>query len=133
MLLRPEYLDKVAKMGVVKYLEDPMLRLLADRMVSFHDRKMTLEPFAFLSSLEEESLTSLVAGWLHPRREENDLSGGEDGDVLLEDSLRSLVMRGLQKRKIEIQERMARCAPEDEEFSRLAEELRQTTMRLRHK
>jgi len=51
----------------------------------------------------------------------------------LEDSLRSLVMRGLQKRKIEIQERMARCAPEDEEFSRLAEELRQTTMRLRHK
>ncbi len=139
MLLRRGFMDKVAKIGAARYLEEPMLRLLAEKMLSFQDQSTALDPFAFSNSLEEENLASLVAGWLHPRKEENDLTG-VDAELLLEDSLKSLVMRGLQKRKIEIRERIAKFVPgsaeyvqREEEYNRLVEELMQTEVSLRKK
>jgi hypothetical protein len=73
----------------------------------------------------------MVAGWLQPRPEEDDLRPEVDGDRALDHSLDSIRLRKLQRRKSEIQERMNRCTPGEEEYNRLAQELRAIGQRLR--
>ena len=130
MVLRDGFIDRVIASGVVKDLEEPVLRVLAERMIAFRQETGRFDPIAFCGSLEDSDLASVVAGWLQPTREENDLSPEIEGDLLMEHSLDSIRMRKLQMRKTEIQERMKRCAPGEKEYESLAEELRSLGRRL---
>lgn len=130
MLLRDGFIDRVVEMGVIKDLEDPVLSVLAEMMVGFREGSGSLEPMAFCSGLEDERLASIVAGWLKPRREEDDLQPGYDGDTTIDHSLDKLRRRKLERRKEEIKERMKRCEPCEEEYNNLARELKDIGVRL---
>jgi DNA primase len=131
MMLREGFIARVIESGVVKDLEEPVLRLLAERMIQYQQDRGVFDPASFCSSVEEEDLASMVAGWLQPRPEEDDLRPEVDGDRALDHSLDSIRLRKLQRRKSEIQERMNRCTPGEEEYNRLAQELRAIGQRLR--
>lgn len=127
MLLKEGFIDRVVESGVAKDLEDPILRPLAERMVAVWMETRSFEPSAFGRSLEDEQLAAMVAGWLHPRREDDDIRAivdpDVDGDALLSQSLDSIRLRKIRRRKAEILERMKKCAPDEAEYAELAREL----------
>jgi len=123
ILLQEGFMDRVLESGVLKEFDDPVLKELAERMVSFREETGFFDAAAFSRSLEDDKLASIVAAWLQPRPEENDLRPEVDGRKAVDQSLDCIRLRKLQKRKMEIQERMQRCLPGDEEYNRLAEEL----------
>ncbi len=130
MLLRDGFVDRVIERGVVKDLEDPVLRDLAHRMVRLRDEADKFDARSFCNSLEDETLAAVVAGWLQPRREQDDLRSDVDADLVLEDSLESIRLRNVHKRKAEILERMRKCLPGADEFVKLAQELQEIGRRL---
>lgn len=134
MLLREGFIDRVIEAGVLKDIEDPVLRKLADMMVGFTRDHGSFDAILFSDSLDDRDLASLLAGWMHPRREEDDLrpevEPDVDRDLTLDQSLDRIRWRKLIQRKEEIQERMKLCPPEGEEFSLLCRELRAIGKRL---
>jgi DNA primase len=131
ILLRDDFMDRVLESGVLKDIEDPILKDLAERMVRFKEESGVFEATAFSSSLEDEKLASILAGWLQPKPEEDDLRPEVDGLRAMDQSLDSIRLRRLEKRKAEIKESMKRCPPGEEEYNRLAEELLSIGRRLR--
>ncbi|MCA1961034.1 MAG: DNA primase [Desulfomonile sp.] len=127
MLLREGFIDRVIESGVVKDMEEPTLRLLAERMVALRIEAGGFDPYAFSRSLEDEQLAAMVASWLHPRREDDDIrpvvDPDVDGEAVLNHSVDSIRLRKIRRRKAEILERMKKCAPGEEEFVELAREL----------
>ncbi|MBI4965270.1 MAG: DNA primase [Desulfomonile tiedjei] len=123
MLLRQGFIDRVTESGVLKDLEDNVLSALAHGMVRFREQMGGFEPVAFSTSLEDERLASVVAGWLRPKPEEDDLRPEVDGDLTIDHSLDRIRLKKLERRKAEIQERMNHCAPGEEEYNNLAREL----------
>jgi len=127
MLLSEGFIDRVIESGVVKDLEDPTLRLLAERMVTLRIEAGGFDSYAFSRSLEDEQLAAMVASWLHPRREDDDIrpvvDPDVDGETVLNHSVDSIRLRKIRRRKAEILERMKKCAPGEEEFVELAREL----------
>lgn len=132
MLLWEGIVDRVLEMGVLKDLEDPVLRSLAEKMVAARERFGLFDAYSFCSSLEDPDTASIVAGWLNPRREEDDLRAEVDGDLAIEESLNRLRKKKLAQRKAEIMERMKRCPPGEREYNDLATELVEVT-RVLHK
>ena len=130
MLLKEGFIERVLESGLLKDLEDPLLRSLAQKIIAQKEQTGEFDRFAFCSSLEDQKLASTVAGWLEPRREENDLRPEVDGDRVLEESLNWLRLRKLERRKSEVMERMKQCLPGEDEFAMLANELRQISQRL---
>jgi hypothetical protein len=131
MLLREGYMDRVLDSGTLKDLEDPILSRLARMMVDHRDMHHRFDPLSFCHALEDEELASLVAAWLQPKREEDDLRPEVDGERTLDQSLDRIRCRKLERRKAEIQERMKHCSDVTSEFSELARELRSIAKRLR--
>jgi DNA primase len=131
ILLREDFMDRVLESGALKDLEDPILKELAERMVNFRQEHGFFEPVAFARSVEDEKLASVLAGWLQPRPEEDDLRPEVDGDRAIDQSLDCIRLRKLEKRKVEIKERMKRCPPGEDEYNLLAQELLAIGRRLR--
>ncbi|MBM4327637.1 MAG: DNA primase [Deltaproteobacteria bacterium] len=131
MLLKDGFMDEVLERGAVKHMEDPILRSIAERMIAFKDRTEKFDSIAFCRSLDEQEFASVVASWMKPRHEEDDLRPEVDGDLAIYESLDRLCLRGIERRKQEIMERMKRCIPCDEEYNRLAQELLTIGRRLR--
>jgi len=123
MLLRDGFIERVLESGTVKDLEEPVLRNIAEKMIRFREESGGFDSASFCRSLEDERLASMVAGWMQPRAEEDDLRPEVEGHALMDHSLDSIRMRKFQKRKAEIQERMRHCTPGEDEYNRLAQEL----------
>jgi hypothetical protein len=123
MLLQDGFIDRVLESGVLKDIEDPLLKGLAGRMVTFREETGRCDPVSFSNSLEDQNLASVVAGWLKPRPEEDDLRPEVDGGKAIDHSLDSIRLRKIEKRKAEIKERMNQCPPGEEEYNLLAREL----------
>jgi DNA primase len=123
MLLREGFIDRVLESGVLKDLEDPILSGLAARIVSYNQQTGRFDPVLFAGCLEDANLSELVAQWLKPRPEEDDLRPEFDGDQVMDQSLDAIRLRKLEKRKEEIKQRMKQCVPGDEEYNVLATEL----------
>jgi len=123
MILIEGFLETVKGSGVVKDITDHVLSRLAQMLIHFHDSNGWFEPRAFLSSLDDEELSSLVASWASPRPEEDDLRPESDGLQLVHESLDRIRRRKLEQRKAEIKERMRKCLPGGDEYNLLAREL----------
>ena len=123
MLLRDGFIDRVVESGVVKDLEDPILRSIAERIVAFRDRTGKFDSVAFCRSLDDQEFASVVASWMQPRYEEDDLRPEVDGDLAMDESLDRIRLRKLEQRKQEIMERMKQYTEPDEEYNSLAKEL----------
>jgi DNA primase len=131
ILLDDGFMDRVLESGVLKELEDPTLKELAQRMIRFRDEAGVFDAGVFANSMEDERLASILAGWLQPKPEENDLRPEVDGLLTMNHSLDRIRLKKLEKRKSEIKESMKRCPPGEEEYNRLAEELLFIGRRLR--
>jgi DNA primase len=123
MLLRDGFIDRVRESGVIKDVQDPFLRRLAEEMLRFRTDRGTFEPESFCSSLQEEELAAAVAGWLRPSYEEDDLCPEVDGDQVMDECLEKLRLRKLERRKEEIQRRMRQPSLPEEEYLTLGQEL----------
>jgi DNA primase len=123
MLLREGFIDRVIERGALKEMEDPVLLSLGRMMVAFREQHGGFDPRTFCHSLEDDTLASLVAGWLKPRPEEDDLRPEVDGDRVIDQSLDCITHRRITRRKAEIQERLKKCSPDSLEFTELAQEL----------
>lgn len=124
MLLREGFLDRVVESGILKDFEDPVLSDLARSMVEFREEKGEFDSLSFSRSLEEDGLASLVAGWLKPRPEEDDLRPEVDGDIAMDHSLDRIRLRRLEKRKAEIAVKMNLCTSFGEEYDALTAEFK---------
>lgn len=129
MLLTEGFIERVLESGVLKDLEDSILVDLAERMVRFREEEGGFDPMPFSRSLEDQSLASIVAGWLKPKPEEDDLRPEMDGDLLIDHSLDSIRLRKLERRKEEILKRMEKCSA-SEEYTLLAQEFMAIARRL---
>uniref|UniRef100_A0A7C4EV93 DNA primase n=1 Tax=Desulfomonile tiedjei TaxID=2358 RepID=A0A7C4EV93_9BACT len=123
MILLEGVIDAIEAAGALKDIEDPVLAELAAKATAFHRQNGRFDSKAFLHSLEDERLSSIVASWMNPRPEEDDLRPELDGDTLVYESLDRMRRRKLEKRKSEIKERMKKCIPGDDEYKQLATEL----------
>ncbi len=126
MLLREGFIDQVYESGMVEELREPTLRGLAEKMIEFRRDAGSFDSFSFCKTLEDEEQAAMVAGWLQPRREEDDLGleGAEmEGDLVIDHSIRSIRLRRIRERMAEIKERISRCTPGEEEYNRLGQEL----------
>ena len=123
MLLREGFIDTVVESGLIKHLEDPFLRSLAESMVAHRNQSGAFDALTFCNSLEDQKIASIVAAWLEPRPEEDDLRPEVDGDRVIDESVDRLRLRRLERRKSEIVERMKKCLPGAEDYNLLAQEL----------
>lgn len=123
MLMSESFFERVRERDAVRELEQPVLKFVAERMFSFRDEFGAWDPGAFCASIEDTGLAATIAGWLHPRREEDDLREEVQGVVALQDSLNRILSRRLTRRKSEIQALMRRMEPGEAEYNALAQEL----------
>jgi DNA primase len=130
MLLRDGFIETVIASGLIKDLEDPFLRSLAERMVAYRKETGNFESRSFCSSLDDQKCASTVAGWLEPRPEDDDLRPEVDGDRVIDESVDRLKLRRLERRKSEIVDKMKKCPPGDAEYNLLAQELLSIGQRL---
>jgi DNA primase len=131
MLLRDGFIERVLESGILKELTDPVLRDLAEKMVKFKGPAGTFDRSSFTQSLEDSDCASIVAGWISPKPEEDDLRPEVDGDLAIDQSVDSIRVRKLELRKEEIKERMKNCPLGEEEYNFLAQELWTLARRLR--
>ncbi len=131
MLLKPGFMEEVLESGVLKYINHPTLKELSALMLHFKDENGAFDAPAFAGSLSSEELASIVAGFLKPRPEEDDLRPEVDGDKVMYESLENLRLKRLENRKAEIQELMKKCTPCNDEYNELARELWAIGRRLR--
>lgn len=123
MILLEGVIEPISAAGVLKDIENPILADLAGRVTAFYKQNGRFDAKAFLNSLDDEQLSSIVASWMNPTPEEDDLRPELQGETLVYESLDRIRIRKLEKRKSEIKERMKKCIPGDEEYKRLANEL----------
>ncbi len=123
MLLREGFIDRVLESGVIKDIEHPRLFELANIIVDYKRHHGTFDYQVFVRSLEDPQHASLVASWLQPRPEEDDLRPEFDGELVMDQSLDAIRQKKLEKRKIEIIDRMRKCDPSALEYGDLAREL----------
>jgi hypothetical protein len=122
MLLRGGFIERVLEAGVLKDLEDSTLSDLAERMVMFTQQQGQFNAVSFSRSLEDQNLASIVAGWMKPRPEEDDLRPEVDGHLAIDHSLDSIRLGKLERRKEEIKQKMKKCPAGEEEYNLLAQE-----------
>jgi DNA primase len=132
MLLMEGVIERVVERGLAKRILDPTLAVLAERIIVFRQETGRFEASDFLNALEDEHLASIVAGWMKPRPEEDDLRPEVDGMLTVEESLDRIRLRSLEQRKAEIKDRMKKCIPGEEEYNLLAQELWSIGRRLHH-
>ena len=123
MILLEGVIEPISAAGVLKDIENPIMADLAGRVTAFYKQNGRFDAKAFLNSLDDQQLSSIVASWMNPTPEEDDLRPELQGETLVYESLDRMRIRKLEKRKSEIKERMKKCVPGDEEYKRLANEL----------
>ena len=115
----------------MREIENPSLSRLAQAIVGFFHEKGTFDSREFSMSLEDSDMAALVASYLQPKPEEDDLRPEVDGAIAIDQSLERLRLKKLLRRKSHIQERLGKCAPGEEEYNDLARELLVIGRRLR--
>ncbi len=123
MLLWEGFIDRVIEDGALEEIEDVTLSSIGSKIVEFRNALGDFDSVRFLNSLEDETIASVVAGWLNPRPEEDDLRPEVDGKAAVHEALESLRRRRVERRKNEIIEKMNRSDPDGREYSSLAQEL----------
>ena len=123
MLMKEGFISRVVESGVIKDIEHPRLAQIARMVVDFSQTRGNFDCQDFVRSLEDQDQASLVASWLQPRPEEDDLRPEHDGDLVIDQSLDAIRQKKMEKRKIEIIDRMKKCDPSDSEYGDLAHEL----------
>lgn len=123
MLLRKGFIERVLEAGILKDIEHPRLSDLANMIIDFQNSHGHFDYQSFVRSLEDQEYASLVASWLQPRPEEDDLRPEFDGNLVMDQSLDAIRQKKLEKRKTEIIDRMRKCDPSNEEYGTLAQEL----------
>ncbi len=131
MLLQQGFIERIAETGILKEIENPSLSRLARAIVSFYNEKGTFDSRQFSLSLEDSEMAALVASWLQPKPEEDDLRPEVDGAIAIDQSLDRLRLKKLLRRKSYVQERLGKCSPGEEEYNDLARELLVIGRRLR--
>ena len=119
MILLEGVIEPISAAGVLKDIENPIMADLAGRVTAFYKQNGRFDAKAFLNSLDDQQLSSIVASWMNPTPEEDDLRPELQGETLVYESLDRMRIRKLEKRKSEIKERMKKCVPGDEEYKRL--------------
>jgi hypothetical protein len=123
MLLVEGAWDLVLGSGVLKDIGDPILRTVAEKMVAYQEETGGFESSGFCSSLHDNELASIVAKWLQPRGEEDDLRPEVDALVVVSESVDAIRRRKLERRKAEMQDRMTRVPVGGDEYNTCAAEL----------
>ena len=131
MLTQQGFIERIAETGVLREIENPSLSTLARAIVSFFNERGTFDSRQFSLSLEDSEMAALVASWLQPKPEEDDLRPEVDGAIAIDQSLDRLRLKKLLRRKSYIQERLGKCASGEEEYNNLARELLVIGRRLR--
>ncbi len=115
MLLKEGFIHRAMESGVLTRLGEPILREIAHRMIHYREQSGSLEAAAFCSSLEDERMASMVASWIRPRIEEDDLQDEQGGDIVLEETLARMRLRSLEERKSELEARIAGLGPNQDD------------------
>jgi DNA primase len=123
MVLRVGFVKRVLESGTLKDIEDPVLSKLAKLIVDFNEDSDEFNTREFLNFIDDPDIASIIAGWLNPRPEEDDLRPEVEGDLALDQSLDRLRSKKLLRRKTEIQHKMKTCIPGGDEYNDLAGEL----------
>ncbi len=132
MLVREGFIERVLESGIMKDIEHPSLSEIGNMIIDFKRTHGYFDYQVFMTSLEDHEYTSLIASWLQPRPEEDDLRPEHDGELVMDQSLDAIRQKKLEKRKVEIIDRMRRCDPSTEEYGDLAQELLTLGRRLKH-
>jgi len=131
MLLLQGCKERVVETGVLKEIETPSLFRLAQAITRFSEERGSFDSRLFSLALEDSEMAALVASWLQPKPEEDDLRPEVDGAIAIDQSLERLRLKKLFRRKCDIQDRLGKCVPGDEEYNDLARELLVIGRRLR--
>lgn len=123
MLIRDGFVDTVVETGVLWEIENPTLSKLAQTIIRFSEERGSFDSRHFALAIDDPEMAALVASWLQPRPEEDDLRPEVDGDITIDQSLERLRLKKLLRRKSEIQEKMRKCEAGEEEYNDLAREL----------
>lgn len=123
MLIRDGFVDTVVGTGVLREIENPTLSKLAQAIIRFSEERGSFDSRPFALALDDPEMAALVASWLQPKPEEDDLRPEVDGDITIDQSLERLRLKKLLRRKSEIQEKMRKCEAGEEEYNNLAREL----------
>jgi DNA primase len=123
MLLVDGGWDLVLGSGVLKDIEHPVLRTVAEKMVAYQQETGAFDPLGFCVSLQDSELASMVARWLQPHGDEDDLRPEVDALVVVSESVDAIRRRKLERRKTEIQDRMTRVPVGGDEYNLCAAEL----------
>ncbi|MEW6350548.1 MAG: DNA primase [Thermodesulfobacteriota bacterium] len=115
MLLKEGFIHRATESGVLTRLREPILKEIARRLIQYREQIGSLDAAAFCSSLEDERMASMVASWIRPRIEEDDLQDDQGGDIVLEETLTRMRLRSLEERKSELEARIASLGPNQED------------------
>ncbi len=115
MLLKEGFIHRAMESGVLTRLREPILKEIAHRMIQYKEQIGSLDPAAFCSSIEDDRMASMVASWIRPRIEEDDLQDDRGGEILLEETLTKMLLRSLEDRKSELEARIAGLGPNQED------------------
>ncbi|MFH0960997.1 MAG: DNA primase [Pseudomonadota bacterium] len=123
MILSAGFVEKVQQTGVLSEIENPSLSQLASLITKFSEERGTFDPRMFCLALEDSDLAALVASWLQPTPEEDDLRAEVDGEITINESMERLRFKKILRRKTQVEEMLRRCEPGDQEYNDLAREL----------
>ncbi|MGC8658592.1 MAG: DNA primase [Desulfomonilaceae bacterium] len=131
MLILPDFVALATDTGVINEIENPTLSRLAKLIAGYFQIHGRFNVDQFSLNLEDPEMAALVAGWLQPKPEEDDLRPEVDGSMAVEHSLNRLKAKKILRRKREIQESLSKCIPGDQQYNDLARELLMIGRRLR--
>jgi len=123
MILSGGFIEKVKKAGVLSEIENATLSRLASSIIRFSEERGTFDSRSFCIALEESDLGALVASWLQPTPEEDDLRAEVDGEITINESMERLRSKKILRRKSQVEEMLRKCEPGDQEYNDLAREL----------
>ena len=123
MILSGGFIEKVKKAGVLSEIENATLSRLANSIIRFSEERGTFDSRSFCIALEESDLAALVASWLQPTPEEDDLRAEVDGEITINESMERLRSKKILRRKSQVEEMLRKCEPGDQEYNDLAREL----------
>ncbi|MFA6224146.1 MAG: DNA primase [Desulfomonilaceae bacterium] len=131
MLTLQGFINRVIEAAVLREIENPSLGRLAREIIRFSNERGEFDSKLFSFSIDDSEMAGLVASWLQPKPEEDDLRPEVDGELAIDQSLDRLRLKRLLRRKSEIQETIGKCVPGDEQYNDLARELLVIGRRLR--
>ncbi len=123
MILSDGFIEKVKKAGVLSEIENDSLLRLTSSIMRFSEERGTFDCSSFCLALEDADLAALVASWLQPTPEEDDLRAEVDGEITINESMERLKSKKILRRKSEIEEMLKKCEPGDHKYNDLAREL----------